>query len=61
MRRLRSEIVLTPKDGMPQDCAVNLDEILTIPKASLESRITTLSDDRMAKAEEAIRFSLDLP
>jgi mRNA-degrading endonuclease toxin of MazEF toxin-antitoxin module len=58
---MRSEIVLRPQDGMPQDCAVNLDEILTIPKASLESRITTLSDDRMAAAEEAIRFSLDLP
>ncbi len=45
---------------MPQDCAVNLDEVLTIPKMRLGSRITTLSDDKMAAVGQAIRFALDL-
>ena len=45
---------------MPRECAANLDEILTIPKLALESRITTLSPDKMAAVVRAIRFALAL-
>ena len=60
IRGIRSEVQLTSDDGMPRDCAVNLDEILTVPKLSLESRITTLSPDKMADVARAIRFALDI-
>ena len=60
IRGIRSEVQLTALDDMPRDCSVNLDEILTMPKLSLESRITTLSPDKMADVARAIRFALDI-
>ena len=54
------EVRLGPEDGMPRDCVVNLDGILTIPKKSLASHLTTLSPEKMALVDTAIRFALDL-
>jgi mRNA-degrading endonuclease toxin of MazEF toxin-antitoxin module len=45
---------------MPQQCVVNLDDILTIPKARLIQRITILSPQKMAGVARAIIFALDL-
>lgn len=60
IRGIRSEVHLTATDGVPQECAANLDEILTIPKLALESRITTLTPEKMTAVARAIRFSLAL-
>jgi mRNA-degrading endonuclease toxin of MazEF toxin-antitoxin module len=54
------EVHLSRQDGVPEECVVNLDDILTIPKRLLEERITTLSDGKMALVEEAIAFALDM-
>ncbi len=61
IRGIPSEVRLGPDDGMPTECVVNLDDILTIPKALLSERITSLSPEKLALAADAIRFSLDLP
>jgi len=45
---------------MPKACVVNLDGIITISKGTLERSITTLSPDKMASVEEAIKFALAL-
>jgi len=45
---------------MPQRCVVNLDQILTIPRVRLVSRITSLSGQKMALVARAIVFALDL-
>lgn len=45
---------------MPTQCVVNLDNILTIPKARLTERITTLSDEKMTGVVKTIIFALDL-
>ncbi|MFC2059217.1 type II toxin-antitoxin system PemK/MazF family toxin [Chloroflexota bacterium] len=60
IRGIPVEVPLAMKDGMPQDCVVNLDDILTIPKARLVERITTLSPKKMAAIAGAIVFALDL-
>ena len=39
---------------------VNLDDILTIPKALVEERITGLSEEKMALVNGAISFALAL-
>ena len=39
---------------------MNLDGMLTVPKMSLESHITALSDDKMAAVAQAIKFALGL-
>jgi len=45
---------------MPQKCVVNLDGILTIPKARLAEQITTLPPEKMTAVARAIIFALDL-
>jgi mRNA-degrading endonuclease toxin of MazEF toxin-antitoxin module len=37
-----------------------VDDLATIPTPLLKERITTLSPERMAQVETAIRFALDL-
>ena len=46
---------------MPTACVVNVDDILTIPKALLKDRIVFLSREKMADVASAIKFALDLP
>jgi len=60
IRDIPVEVVLGEEDGMPAKCVVNLDNILTIPKALLSQRITVLSDSRMASVARAIVFALSL-
>ena len=59
-RAIPVEVPLGSEDGMPQQCVVNLDDILTIPKARLAERITTLSPQKMTAVARAIIFALDL-
>ena len=60
IRAIPVEVPLGPEDGMSQECVVNLDDILTIPKAKLAERITTLSPQKMTIVAKAIIFALDL-
>ena len=60
VRAIPVEVPLGPEDGMPEQCVVNLDNILTIPKARLIERIITLSPQKMTAVARAIIFTLDL-
>ncbi len=60
IRHLDSEVLLGTDDGMTSPCAVNLDDISTTQKTRLISRITTLSEDKMAEVAKAVGFALDL-
>ena len=57
-RRIPSEVYLGIDDGMPQDCAANLDTITTIPKNCLQDRVSTLSTKKLREVEAAICFAL---
>jgi mRNA-degrading endonuclease toxin of MazEF toxin-antitoxin module len=35
IRNIPVEVPLGPEDGMPRECVVSLDDILTLPKARL--------------------------
>jgi len=54
------EVRLGPEDGLPRDCVVNLDNILTIPKSRLERALSTLSPAKVSQINAAIRFALAL-
>jgi mRNA interferase MazF len=59
IRNIPSEIHLTPdKDGVPEECVVNTDNIQTVQKVSLGTFITQLSPEKMREVREAIEFSL---
>ncbi len=60
VRGIPVEVALGEADGVPKPCVVNLDAIATIPKRWLESRITSLSAEKLRQIREAIRFALDL-
>lgn len=59
-RGIPVEVPLDESDGMPIRCVVNLDDILTIPKALLEDRITVLSRQKLLQVSKAIVFALAL-
>ena len=58
IRGIPSEVVLTPGDGLFTDCAVNCDNIQTVPKANLGAFITHLSLPKMQAVRSAIEFAL---
>jgi len=60
VRGIPVEVPLGPADGVARECAVNCDGIVTIRKNLLDRRITSLSANKMAAVERAIRFALDL-
>lgn len=60
IRNIPVEVPLDISDGLPKKCVVNLDTIITIPKAHLDTLITALGQDKIKQINEAIKFALDL-
>jgi mRNA interferase MazF len=52
------EVRLGRADGLPTECVVNLDGILTISKRDLDRILTTLLPAKMALVDQAIKFAL---
>lgn len=59
-RNIPVEVFLAKKDGLPQDCVVNLDTITTIRKSILTERICALRSEKMEAINNAIKFALAL-
>ena len=60
LRNIPSEVFLSPKEGLPRDCVINLDVITTIPKSCLRDKITALNPEKLKEIDSAIHFSLVL-
>ena len=60
IRDIPSEVILTQREGMSMDCAVNLDHIQTVSKSKIGPLITTISSDRLTEVAGAIRFALNI-
>ena len=61
VRDIPSEVLLTPEDaGVPTLCAVNLDNVQTIPKQKIGELITTLPTVQMMDVERALAFALGM-
>ena len=58
IRDIPSEVLLTSEDGLPTDCAVNLDHVQTINKDKLGGLITTLDESKMKSIRGALMFAL---
>lgn len=58
IRDIPTEVVLTPEtDGVPTECAINLDNLQTVQKNSLDDYLITLSSARMREVIAAIEFA----
>lgn len=60
IRDIPSEVVLTARDGMPRECAINFDHIQTVQKGKLGALITTFSTHKLAEVDQAVSFALSL-
>jgi mRNA interferase MazF len=61
IRGIPSEVALSRRDGLPRRCVANADNIVTIPKQWLTSRIASLRRAKLEALDAALAFSLDLP
>ena len=60
IRHIPTEVELGDEEGLPRPCVVNLDVIATIPKDSLQERVSRLSPEKIRLVEAAIRFALGM-
>lgn len=58
IRDIPSEVVLTPEDGMPKECAINLDHVQTVSKSKIGSLITVVPSHKMKAVRAACLFAL---
>ena len=58
IREIPSEVRLTPDDGMPRNCAVNLDHVQTVTRAKLGPLIATVTPGKMSEVRAALLFAL---
>jgi mRNA interferase MazF len=58
IRAIPSEVVLTEADGVPRNCAVNLDHVQTVQVARMGPLVALLPSQRMAEVRAALLFAL---
>jgi mRNA interferase MazF len=54
VRQIPTEVVLDRSDGMPDECALSMDNLRPVPKAYFRERITRLSVERMTEVCRAL-------
>ncbi len=59
IRAIPTELALGPEDGMPIKCAASFDNLRTIPKVALTTRITRLHPERLDDACRALSIAID--
>jgi len=60
VRMIQTEVALSKREGMPRPCVINADNLSTIPKGLLESKIVSLSTGKLDELDAALRFALAL-
>jgi mRNA interferase MazF len=58
VRGVPSEVRLSEADGMKGECAVNLHNLVTVPKAHLGRRVAVLNAERLREICGALGFAL---
>ncbi len=57
IREIPTEVALDAADGMPEECALSLDNLTLVPKELFRSRITRLSVERMGEVCRALALA----
>jgi mRNA interferase MazF len=57
IREIPTEVVLDTDDGMPEACALSLDNLTSVPKQLFRVRITRLSVERMSDVCRALALA----
>ena len=59
VRGIPTEVQIDETDGMPEPCALTLDNVTLIPREFLRERITRLRGDRMVDVCEALSRAVE--
>jgi len=59
IRDIPSEVLLTERDGVPRECAINLDHLQTVSRGRLGPLITTLDESKLEQLREALLFAME--
>lgn len=54
------EVKVGKREGLPRECVVNCDWLVTLPKVDLEARAGVLSGAKLRQLDDALKFSLGL-
>jgi len=57
IRRIPTEGELTREDGMPRNCAVNLDHIQTVSRSEIGPLVMTLPPQKLLDMRKALMFA----
>jgi mRNA interferase MazF len=60
VRDIPTEVFLNEINGLPKDCAINLDHIQTVPKNKIGSLIARLDENKMKEVKKAVLFAFGL-
>ncbi len=59
IRYIDSEIRLDGDDGMPEPCAASFDNLRTVPRSMMATKLTRLPTERLREMCSAISFALE--
>lgn len=61
IRGIRSEVDVGPEEGLPETSVISCDNVLTVPKAVLDSEaVGHLDEVKRAELDRALRYALDI-
>ena len=58
IRQIPIEVLLDRSEGLPKHCAINCDNLRTIPKRYLTKRISRLPASRVGEVKRALGYAL---
>lgn len=58
IRDIPSEVRLAERDGMPRECAINLDHLQTVSKGKVGALVAVLSPKKLEEVRRALLFAL---
>lgn len=58
-RNIPTHVHLDVEEGMPYPCALSFDNVLTVPKALITEKITTLGPDKLDELCRALNAAVD--
>ncbi len=58
-RNIATQVNLDIEEGMPYPCALSFDNVLTVPKALITEKITSLGPDKLDELCRALSIAVD--
>jgi mRNA interferase MazF len=61
VRGIPQEVLLGSREGLPRRCVANFDNLHSVPRSTLQSRVGTLAKSRIGEVKCALGYALGWP